>query len=124
MVTQHIETILYVTGGITAAMFLQFMAPRFFLKNLAKISLEDEAGLFYARHWALLVSTFGVLLVYAAIYPEIRKPILIAAAVEKGAFVLIIFSNLSKEFARRMVAAAVFDTFCVIAYLLYLTGIA
>jgi len=124
MITLHIEMILYVTGAITASIILQFFFPRFFLKKVAKIDLEDEAGIFYARQWGMLVFLFGALIICSAFYPEIRKPVLIAAAIEKAVLVISIFSSLRHNFARGLVGAAVFDTLCVILYGIYLTGIA
>jgi hypothetical protein len=124
MITQNINIILYITGGITACMIFQFIAPKLFLKKAMNITLQDEAGLFFAQHWGILVFLFGILLIFSAVYPEIRKSVLIAASVEKAAFVFMILLNIKKDFVRGMIPAAVFDTLCVVLYLIYLTGIA
>jgi hypothetical protein len=124
MITQNINIILYVTGAITACMILMFIAPKLFMKKGMNLTLRDEAGVFFAQHWGLLVFLFGALIFLSAVYPEIRKPVLIAASIEKIAIVIMVLLNLKKDFVRGMFPAAVIDSVCVILYILYLTGAA
>ncbi|MCR9145238.1 MAG: hypothetical protein NXI24_23570 [bacterium] len=121
-VQTNIEMILYVTGAITAGVALVAVAPAAVLQMLVGVQPGDHVGIFFARHWAIVVTIVGVLLMAAASQANLREPILIAACVSKGAFVLMILANLSNGLGKGLVPALLFDAVCVILYLLYLFG--
>jgi hypothetical protein len=85
-VDSSISVICYVTGAITASSFLHFLAPQRALKLLNKIDLDDEGGLFFVRHWGLVVTMLGCLIMWAGYDPAIRVPVLVAATIGKTAF--------------------------------------
>src|SRR5438309_1724112 len=103
---EHVATILWITGGLTATPFLQFVAPRLVLQRLYRIELSDEAGILFARHWGLLAAAFGGLLMYAAMHPEVRIPIVVAAMAEKAGLVACIAAAWGKPFAKGLRLAA------------------
>src|SRR5262249_6670329 len=88
MLAAHIELILLITGVATAGVLVVFVAPVPVMKVLFGQARSDALSLFIARHWALLVSLVGALLIYAAYRAEVRIPTLIVAIVEKVALVL------------------------------------
>jgi hypothetical protein len=57
-----------------------------------------------ARHWALLVTLVGCLLVYSAYHPEVRPAVMIVAIVEKLAIGVLVFAS---PWRRRLGAATV-----------------
>lgn len=124
MITDNISLILYVTGAITAGMIIQFVFPRLVLEKILKLKVEGDVTDFYARHWGVLVFVTGALLCYAGFDPLVRTPILIGAIIEKAALVLLVLANYKKGFLRSFALMAGFDSLCVIAYLLYLLGLA
>jgi len=124
IIADHISAILTVTGIVTALVVLQFFFPVAVLRLLSKLSIEDEAGLFFACHWGLLAFVIGGLLVYAAGHAEAREAIMIAAAVEKAGLVGLVLLNASKPFTHGLRLAAVFDGVCVLIYSAYLLGLA
>ncbi len=123
MELSYINIMLYATGIFTASVILLFFAPELVLDKMFKITLKDEASLFIARHWGLLVGIFGLLIICSVYNPAIRSTVLIAAVVEKAAIVLMILKNFNKEFTKGLRGIVVIDTICVVLYLLYLTGI-
>jgi hypothetical protein len=120
IIAEHISLILTVTGIVTAAVVLQLFFPRPVLRLLSKLSIEDEAGLFFARHWSLLAFVIGGLLVYAADHAEARSPIMLAAAVEKAGLVALVVLQRDRAFTKGLRLAAVFDGACVLIYAAYL----
>ncbi len=124
IIADHISAILTVTGVVTAAVVLQFFFPVQVLRLLSKVSLHDEAGLFFARHWGLLAFVMGALLVYAADHPEARAPVMLAAAVEKAGLVGLVILHGGRPYTRGLRLAAVFDGVCVLIYGVYLSGMA
>ena len=119
-VSDNIAGILYVTGIVTCLPLLQFFAPQAMLKALNKLTIADEAGLFFARHWGIVVFSVGALLVYAAGHAEFRGPVMLAALIEKVGLIGAIASNWNRPFARGLRGAAIFDSACVLLYGAYL----
>ena len=124
MITQHISTILWITGIVTMLPILQLFFPAMFLKILNQTEIHDDVGLMFARHWGALVFVLGGLLVYAASHSELRGPIIAAALIEKAALVLLIIINLRQPFGKGFVLTAAFDGACCVIYALYLAGLA
>lgn len=119
-IADHISLILTVTGIVTGLVVLQFFFPRPVLRLLSKLAIEDEAGLFFARHWGLLAFVIGGLLVYAADHAEARSPIVLAAAIEKAGLVALVLLQRHKPFTKGLRLAAAFDGICVLVYAAYL----
>jgi len=119
-IADHISLILTITGIVTGLVVLQFFFPKPVLRLLSKLTIEDEAGLFFARHWGLLAFVIGGLLVYAADHAEARTPIMLAAAVEKAGLVALVLLQWNKPFTKGLRLAAVFDGICVSVYAAYL----
>lgn len=82
MVVKHFTKILYITGILTMLPIAMFFLP-WATMGMLGMSAGKEAGIAFAKHWGLMAFCFGALLVYAASHVEIRRPVVIAAAVEK-----------------------------------------
>ena len=89
MVAKHFTVVLYVTGIVTMLGILQFLLPDVAF-GLAGLKVGEGAGLAFAKHWGLMAFCFGALLIYVARHRESRRPIVIAAAVEKLGMVVLI----------------------------------
>jgi len=111
----HFTRVLVITGIATMLPVLQYAAPTLFLAA-GKMHVDDNAGLFFARHWGLLVFCLGALLVYAARHPELRRPVVFAAAVEKLGLVLTLAMSWSDPALAGLHGAALFDGLCVLLY--------
>lgn len=115
-----IKPILYVSGAVTALVgAMQFAAPTLFLHTIG-VEVGDPAGLFFARHWGLLVACIGALLIYAAPRPQIRRPIMLAGAAEKLGIAAMMAMNWSEPALQGMKLAAAFDGAFAVIYLIYL----
>ena len=89
MIDKHFSKILIVTGIITMAPIVMFFFPWAML-NYFGLNVGREAGVPFTKHWGLLAFCFGALLVYSAKHVELRRPIVIAAAIEKIGLCVII----------------------------------
>ncbi len=123
MELNYINIMLYVTGIITATVGLQFFFPEMVSEKMFKIKLKDDISIFFARFWALLVGILGLLIICSVYSPAIRTHILIAAVIGKAALVLLILKDINKDYTKGLKVTVVFDTTCVVLYLLYLFGI-
>jgi hypothetical protein len=119
MIHRHMKAILLVTGLITMLPGLQFLAPALMLQQQG-LSVSDDAGMLFARHWGLVVFCIGALLVYSAGRHEARRPIVTAGMVQKLGLVILVAMNWSNPAVQGLQPAAIFDAVCVVLYALYL----
>jgi hypothetical protein len=92
MMNAHLSTILLVIGLYTVLAVPQVLAPKLFLQKLTfGVQSSDPLTLLLARHWALLATLVGALLLYASYHPEVRAPAMLIAAVEKLALAGFVF---------------------------------
>lgn len=89
MIEKHFTKILIITGIITMLPIVMFFFPWAML-NVFGLNVGREAGVPFTKHWGLLAFCFGALLVYSAHHVELRRPIVIAAAIEKIGLCVII----------------------------------
>ena len=122
MVASYIEPILVVTGILTATMLALFFAPSWMVRHTFGDPLSSEGTIVMARHWGLLLFCVGMLLVYSAFNPPIRRPTVILATVEKAAFVACVFGT-SLRHNRLLSLMAVGDAVMALIYVVYLFGL-
>ena len=89
MIDKHFSKILIISGIITMLPIVMFFFPWAML-SLFGLNVGREAGVPFTKHWGLLAFCFGALLVYSAKHVELRRPIVIAAAIEKIGLCVII----------------------------------
>ena len=121
MITENIQLILVVTGGMTTGTIGFFLFPRFLLQRVFGV---EEIGLtmtLVTRHWGLLLSLLGALLVYAAFEPGLRVAVMVVAIIEKIVFAgLVFWGPLKKPCIAKFAAAG--DSLMALLYVLYLSG--
>jgi hypothetical protein len=121
MLAAHSELILLITGLATAGALVLCLAPVTMTKMLFGQAPSDAASLFIVRHWGLLVSLVGALLIYAAYHPDVRVPALVVAIVEKAAIALgLLISPLRRRPAVLLMVLA--DGGMALVFLVYLLG--
>jgi hypothetical protein len=107
------------TGVITVLSGLQFVLPVPALRLLG-IDITDPAGMFYARHWALMAACFGALVISASRHASGRGAIVLAAAAEKLGVALLIALAWNDPALKGLHGAAMFDGLSAAAYLAWL----
>jgi len=121
MIAAYIVPILVVSGAFTMGLIALTLAPRAVSHAIFGVEVTDALTIFLARYTGLLVFLFGALIVVSAFHPEIRRPVLIAACIEKLALVLFVLSRTLRP-TPLMIAAAAADSLFVILYLAYLAS--
>ena len=119
MLQRHFDKILYVTGVVTLTPLLQYFLPTLNL-GLSGLVVGDDTGMLFARHWGLMAACFGALLIFAGARPNFRKPIVLAALVEKLGLVALIVLAWNNPALAGLHVAALFDGACVLLYGAYL----
>jgi hypothetical protein len=82
--------ILIVCGALTATMVQGLFAPQSMLLANFGAKLEHPIAEVLVRSWSAFVAYVGVLLVYAALRPAYRKPILFFASTGKLTFIALV----------------------------------
>ncbi len=119
MTEKQIRIILLVTGAITMASLLQFVALNWML-DFQDLTVTEDTGRFFAQHWGLVVFCIGALLVYAAYRPAAREAIVLAGLLQKLGLVILLAMDWSNPALEGLHAVAVFDAVCVVLYAAYL----
>ncbi len=123
MLSSAIEWVLIVSGSVTAGGGLAaLLSPEQFLRLGFGVDIPTVAALFFVRHWGVLISVIGALIVYSACAPSARTSILIAAAIEKFAIGSLIFFGPAKRTGATTAIAIVDGTFAIL-YVAYLAGL-
>lgn len=121
MIVKHFTKILYITGILTMLPLLQFFLPYTALQ-IQGLSIGSGGGILFVRHWGLMAFCFGALLVYAAVYPHMRRGVVIAAAVEKLGLVVMLAIVWNEPLFAGMRPVLVVDALCVWLYGIYLVS--
>lgn len=121
MVSRYFTHILYITGLLTMLPLAQFFAPGLVLAQ-SGLQVGNALGLLHAQHWGLMAFCFGALLVYAARHPNHRKPIVLAAGVEKLGLVALIALGWSDPGLQGLHTVLWVDGVCVVLYATWWLG--
>ena len=122
MINESICPILIVSGVATMSAVGQCFAPRPVLQLLYGVETSDPITLLLARHWGVLIGLVGALLVYSAVDPGVRTPVLIVAGIEKMMFSGLVFLGPAPRTSVGTLAATG-DTFFALLYVLYFVGL-
>jgi len=123
MLASSIGWILVASGVITAGVGLAaLLFPDLFLRLGFGVENPSSSLAFFVRHWGVLISVVGALIVYSAYVPVVRAPVLTAAAIEKFAIGLLTFFGPIKR-TRCMTTLAIGDGIFAILYVGYLAGL-
>ena len=118
MIAKYFTPILYVTGLITMVPLAQFFAPAAVL-SISGLQTGDAVGLLHAQHWGLLAFSIGALLVYAARHPKVRRPIVLAAGVEKLGLCALVALGWSNPALQGLHPVLFIDGLCVLLYAIW-----
>lgn len=86
MITHHIDHWLFVLGGVTCLLALQFLFPRWYTTRFNGI-VADGAAILYARQAGLAIAVQGALLIWAGLDPHLRVPTAVLVGTGKLIFV-------------------------------------
>lgn len=120
MLTSPFGLIIAASGVITAGAGLTALrAPQLFLRLGFGVESAHSSMVFFVRHWGVLISVVGALIVYSAGAPAVRTPVLMGAAVEKIAIGLLVFLGSMKR-TSVMTVGVLGDGLFAILYIAYL----
>ncbi len=117
----NIDWILIVSGVLTFSMVLMLFAPRYMTRRIFGEETQGRLADLVSRSWGEMVAASGLMLVYAAYFPETRFPILLFAIAGKSSFVVLVVSKGYRSPNAMLTALA--DTVMVVLFALYLLAV-
>ena len=122
MIEPYMKWILLVSGILTTFAIFIFLYPGRFYQSVFKLERVPVVYIFVARHWGLLLSMTGLLLVYAAFNEKVWDLAIVFASVEKMVFIgMVMFGPLNRS--RVFTRLAIGDGLIVLLFALYFFGI-
>ena len=112
-------TLLRLIAIVTMGAGLFFLIPSLTLRTLG-VGVADDTGLFFVRHWGLVVCALGYLLYYSAKHRDHRAPVIFVVTAEKLTLVLMLAVNWSNPDFQGLRPAALIDGFSVLVLSLIL----
>lgn len=119
IIVDNIRIVLLVSGAFTLAPIIVLLFPTHGPRLLFGVDAPDGLGGLFTRHWSMLASSLGALLVYAAWQPELRAPLMLAAGIEKAGLVGLIGADWRKPYTTGMRPVVICDLAIILVYAIY-----
>ena len=116
----NFKWIMLVCGILTCTMFQGLISPQSSVKSNFGETLGVTAIEIIVRSWAALVGLMGIMLIYGAFVPTVRRYSLIIVSISKIVFIFLMLS-LGKQYLEFGAGTAVIvDSVMVVLFILYL----
>lgn len=117
----NFKWVMLVSGVLTCSMFLGLFSPEALLKSNFGESMDGPLADIIVRNWSALIGLMGIMLIYGALVPAVRRFSLTIAGISKVIFIILILS-LGKQYLDFGAGTAVIaDSLIVVLYAIYLT---
>ena len=110
-----------ISGIATSTMFAAVLAPDWMLSTMFGESPNGPLSNIVVRNWGLLVGLVGLLLIYGAFDPAIRKAAILFAIVSKTSFILLVLL-FGSQYLSTVFASLVFDFLVVFILAMHLAS--
>jgi hypothetical protein len=115
-----IKWIMLVSGALTCTMVSAAFTPGESLQSIFGAWPESPETDLVARNWGILIGLMGVLLVYGAFHPAIRKTALVVAGASKAVFVALVLAQGARFLSYQAGIAVAVDSAWVLVFAAYL----
>jgi hypothetical protein len=122
-IVDNIQSVLLITGLLTGTVLLAALLPQTALNMMFGAELPGPLAEVLVRNWGLLVGGVGLMLIYAAFNPAVRRLVVTVAIISKLAFIGL---NLAygQMYLAKTAPSLVFDAIVVAVFALYLIAVA
>lgn len=116
----NFKWVMLISGLLTCTMFLGLTSPETSLKSNFGDTIEGSSTGIIVRNWAALIGLMGIMLIYGAFNPPVRKFSLIIAGISKVIFITLILSLGNQYLKFGVGTAVVVDSIMVVLFIAYL----
>jgi len=116
----NFKWVMLIAGLLTCTMFVGLISPQASLSSNFGVTSQESSVEIIVRNWAALIGLIGIMLIYGAFVPSVRRFSLVIACISKIIFITLILS-LGKEYLEFGVGTAVIaDSIMVTLFIAYL----
>lgn len=114
--------ILFISGILTCTMLYALFAPEASQISNFGSALTGPVADVIVRNWGALIGLVGLMLVYGAFHPPVRRLVLVVAGASKLTFITLVLVYGRGLLAHGVRTAIVVDALLVVVYVLLLLG--
>jgi hypothetical protein len=118
-IVTKIKWIMLVSGLLTCTLFYAAIAPQAALRSTFGDSLEGQLAEIIVRNWGALIALVGVMQIYGAFTPPLRRFVLVIACVSKLTFISLVLIYGRPYLGQAWLAIAI-DSVMVILFVIYM----
>ncbi|MFI5131500.1 MAG: hypothetical protein ACHQFX_15970 [Chitinophagales bacterium] len=112
--------VMLIAGILTCTMFLGLFSPQASLKSNFGETLEGPSYEIIVRSWAALIGLMGIMLIYGAFNPTVRRFSLVIAGISKIIFIILVLSLGQSYLKFGAGTAVVVDSIMIVLFIVYL----
>jgi hypothetical protein len=116
----NFKWVMLISGLLTCTMFLGLISPQASLKSNFGVNVEGSAVEIIVRNWAALIGLMGIMLIYGAFTPAVRRFSLIIAGASKIIFIILVLSLGKQYLSFGAGTAVIIDSIMVVLFIAYL----
>ena len=116
----NFKWVMLVAGLLTCTMFMGLVSPDSSVKSNFGDTLEGSSSEIIVRNWAALIGLMGIMLIYGAFVPSVRKFALVMAGISKIIFICLILSMGTSFLKYGVGVAVVADSVMIVLFAIYL----
>jgi hypothetical protein len=118
--TTNFKWVMLVAGLLTCSMLIGLVSPDFSLKSNFGETLEGQSFEIIVRNWAALIGIMGIMLIYGAFVPSVRRFALVTAGLSKLIFITLILSMGTDYLEFGAGTAVIADSIMIVLFATYL----
>ena len=116
----NFKWVMLIAGLLTCTMFMGLISPEASVKSNFGDELEGSAFEIIVRNWAALIGLMGIMLIYGAFVPAVRRFALVMAGISKIIFIILVLSSGESYLKFGAGIAVMIDSVMIVLFVVYL----
>src|SRR6185503_4964833 len=116
----NFKWVMLISGLLTCTMFMGLISPEASVKSNFGDQLEGSAFEIIVRNWAALIGLMGIMLIYGAFVPAVRRFALVMAGISKIIFIILVLSSGESYLKFGAGIAVMIDSVMIVLFIVYL----
>ena len=116
----NFKWVMLIAGLLTCTMFMGLISPEASVKSNFGDELEGSVFEIIVRNWAALIGLMGIMLIYGAFVPAVRRFALVMAGISKVIFIILVLSSGESYMKFGAGLAVIIDSVMIVLFVVYL----
>ncbi len=118
--TANFKWVMLISGLLTCTMFLGLFSPQESMKSNFGAAIDGAAVEIVVRNWAALIGLMGIMLIYGAFVPAVRRFTVVITGISKLVFISLVISSGLSYFKLGVGTAVIVDSVMVVLFMAYI----